>query len=145
MKSAIGSLVLLLAFVGLASAQNGYTLTESGTLTASGGDGTACTLSKVAGTLPAIAVSCAPGNNGPAATLTVTQKAGAASGTTFQVGDITCQILMNAGATSAVIGGSITVPPSAASFACSVNLRSSGPTGAVTAQTTVPTQTITWP
>ena len=136
---------LCLLLTAAAFAQSGYTFSTSGTLTASGGDQTSCTLTKVAGASPSVTVACKPGNNGPSANLALSQPTGAAGSSAFSVGDITCLIGMNATSAAVSMGSLGSVPPSGASLSCSVNVRSGGPTTAVTGNVAVPIQTMLWP
>lgn len=135
--------VCLMLAVGVLAAQNpNYTLT--GTLTASAGDGTACTLSKVPGIVPTVTVSCTPGNGGPLATLNLTEKSGTSGSALFAVGDVSCTVGMNATSAAVTVGSLGSLSSSSAAYACSVNDRSS-PTGAIQGQTVVPVQTMVWP
>lgn len=123
-----------------------YTLTSSGTLVATGGDQTSCTVVKNAGSTPSISISCLPGQSGftyGPATLNIAS--GKSSASTFQVGDILCMIGMNATSAGVSMGSLGSVQPSSAVLSCSVNLRSAGPTTAITGNAVVPNQTIVWP
>ena len=141
MKTTLFTCLFLMAFA--ANAQSGYILTTSGTLIATGGDGTSCTAVKVPGTLPAVTASCSTGGGGitwgPAQIAVAAGKSGASA---FSVGDITCMLGMNATAAPVTLGSLGSVGVNTAILACSVNIRTNG---AVTSNQAVPNQTITWP
>jgi len=124
-------------------AQSGYTLSTGGTLTATGGDGTSCTVAKIAGSTPALTVSCVTGGAavsfGPG---TLSVGAGKSGSSTFAVGDIACSIGLNATAAAVAMGSLGSVAVNEAALLCSVNIRTNG---SVTSQQAVPLQTISWP
>lgn len=127
-------------------AQTGYTLTTSGTLIASGGDKTSCLINKNNGVIPSISISCQPGQGGMSwGPSNLSVSSGKSGASTFQVGDIVCIIGMNATSAGVSMGSLGTVGVNNAVLGCSVNVRSGGPTTAVTSQVSIPLQTMVWP
>ena len=116
------------------------------TATASNGDGSACTITKIAGALPVLSYSCNSTLSGLSQSDTISQAStGTGYGsTTIGGGDVLCMIGTNATG-SAVTINNIVTPADAATISCSVNTRNPPPSGPVTGNTLLSTQTVTWP
>jgi hypothetical protein len=132
--------------VVVALAPNGGSGPFTYTATASNGDGSSCTITKVAGALPVLSYSCNSTLSGLSQSDTISQ-AGTGTGygaTTIGGGDVLCIVGTN-GTGSAVTINNIVTPADSATISCSVNVRTPPPSGPVTGNTLLSTQTVTWP
>lgn len=113
------------------------------TVTASQGDGTVCTLNKVAnGQIYAI-LACSSSDGKTALTSTnLRSNSTSTYGFTWGLGDVLCLIGVNPTATASTMGSLGPVPANGIAWSCSTNIRVGG---AVTGQTAPTSGSVTWP
>jgi hypothetical protein len=119
------------------------TTTVLATITAQFGDGTVCTITKFAGSVPHVGLKCVPGD----AKSLLTQ-ANLTLGSTLQTlpfgyGDVLCLVAVNPTGTAITLGSMGTVPAVGMAWQCSSNIESA--TTGVTGQTSLVSGTATWP
>ena len=112
------------------------------TVTAVSGDGTVCTLAKLAGPVINAYLNCT-GANGSVKGISLTASGTTAVPTVLQQGDVLCLFLANPG--PAVIpaqGSMLAIPAVSIGWQCSTNIRTAG---VVTGNTPLVNGSVTWP
>lgn len=152
------SFILCLAFAvaipaqtvtALANAQQLLLLTQTpgATITASQGDGTACTITKLAGSAIIFIQACT--NAVATASLPPIVRASGTTAATTEIlsaGDVMCMLLINPTTAAITMGTLGPAPANGIAWTCTTNIRSSQASGSsVTGQTTPVTGSLTWP
>lgn len=113
------------------------------TVTASQGDGTVCTLTKLATSTITAVMKCTSGDG----KTTIGQQPLKATGTVtsmlFGMGDVLCILVINPTSTATPVMGSMpAIPATSIGWSCSTNIRTNG---SITGQTALTNGSVSWP
>jgi hypothetical protein len=112
------------------------------TVTATQGDGTSCTIGKIAGATINAYLNCVNATFGAKATF-LTAGGATATNMVWGYGDVLCVLVLNPTATAIAAAGSMpAVPAVSIGWQCSTNIRTNG---AVTGQALPITGSVSWP
>jgi len=113
------------------------------TVTASQGDGSSCTLSKLKGGSIAVSLACQSADGKISVKSGALRAAGSAVQTTpFGFGDVLCLLGINPTGSPVTMGSLGSIPASGVAWSCSTNIRANG---AVTGQTVPVNGSVVWP